>query len=543
MRDLRRLADTRFDALVVGAGIYGVATAWDLATRGLSVALIDRGDIGGGTSFNNLKTLHGGLRSLQSLDLAQMRRFIRERRALARIAPHLIRTLPFVVPTVGHTKRSRFLMMLALALNDAVADDRNDGISDPALKLPRGRVVSREEALQLNPVIAPEGVTGGAVWYDYQMTNADRVTLSFALSAVALGAVAANHVEATDLLLDDNRVGGMRVQDRLNGSAFDIRARVVVNAAGAWAPSLLSHLAERQAAVPAPKLSRAMNLVVRQVVNGHACGGMVDGRFLFLVPWREVSMLGTSHDAFDGSPDGLTVSGQDLDNFLADARAAFPRAALGRDDVRMVHRGLLPMVEGHGTHVKLLRESAVVDHAVHGLAGLVSIHGVRYTTARDTAEKAADTVFLALGQHPPICQTAVRPLLGGDVGDAEAFAGEVGAREVPGVPAAVRTRLARIYGTACAPLIQLAAQQPSLVQRLGPGCEVTGVEIVYAARHEMAMKLSDALLRRTEAGSAGHPGTAVIARAAGLMREQHGWTDEHTAREIAEVEAFYTLPG
>src|SRR5690606_6321033 len=145
-RDLRRLADTRFDALVIGAGIYGVATAWDLATRGLSVALIDRGDIGGGTSLNSLKTLHGGLRSLQAMDLRQMRRFIRERRALARIAPHLVRALPFIIPTTGRLSRSRLVMMLALAINDAVAGDRNDGISDPALRLPRGQVVSREEA-------------------------------------------------------------------------------------------------------------------------------------------------------------------------------------------------------------------------------------------------------------------------------------------------------------------------------------------------------------------------------------------------------------
>ncbi len=543
VRDLRRLADTRFDALVVGAGIYGVATAWDLTTRGLSVALIDRGDIGGGTSFNNLKTLHGGLRSLQSLDLTQMRRFIRERRALARIAPHLIRTLPFIVPTTGRTKRSRWVMRAALAINDAVADDRNDGISDPALRLPRGRVVSREEALKLNPVIAPDGVTGGAVWYDYQMTNADRVTLSFALSAAALGATVANHVEARHLLLEGERVAGMRVEDRLSGESFDLRARVVVNAAGAWAPSLLASLAERQAALPALALSRAMNVVVRKVVGDHACGGMVDGRFLFLVPWRDVSMLGTSHDAFEGTPDSLSVSAADLDRFLADARAAFPRAGLTAADVRLVHRGLLPMIEGRGTEVTLLRESAVVDHAAHGVPGLVSIHGVRYTTARDTAEKATDVVFLALGQHPPICQTAVRPLLGGDVGDAAAFAAETGARDIPGVPAAIRSRLARIYGTACAPLIQLGAEQPALVEPLGPGCEVTGVEIVHAARHEMAIKLSDALLRRTDAGSAGHPGAAVIARAAALMREAHGWTDEQTAREIAEVEAFYTLPG
>lgn len=543
VRDLRRLADTRFDALVVGAGIYGVATAWDLTARGLSVALIDRGDIGGGTSFNNLKTLHGGLRSLQSLDLPQMRRFIRERRALARIAPHLIRTLPFVVPTVGYTKRSRWLMMLALALNDAVADDRNDGISDPALRLPRGRVVAREEALRLNPVIVPDGVTGGAVWYDYQMTNADRVTLSFALSAAALGAAVANHMEARHLLFDGGRVSGMHVEDRMSSAAFDVRARVVVNATGAWAPAVLSSLAERQAAVPTLKLSRAMNLVVRKVVDDHACGGIVDGRFLFLVPWRDVSMLGTSHDAFEGTPDGLSVSAEDIDRFIADAQAAFPRAGLTSGDVRLVHRGLLPMIEGHGSDVKLLRESTVVDHGAHGLPGLVSIHGVRYTTARDTAEKAADIVFLALGQHPPICQTAVRPLFGGDVGDAAAFAADLGARDIPEVPAGIRIRLARLYGTACAPLVQLAAEQPALVEPLGPGCEVTGVEIVHAARHEMALRLTDALLRRTEAGSAGHPGGVVIARAAELMREAHGWTDDQTAREIAEVEAFYTMPG
>ncbi len=543
VRDLRQLADTRFDALVVGAGIYGVATAWDLATRGASVALIDRGDIGGGTSFNNLKTLHGGLRSLQSLDLAAMRRFIRERRALARIAPHLVRTLPFVVPTSGHTTRSRWLMRLALAINDAVAGDRNDGISDPSLRLPRGRVVSRDEALGLNPVIGPEGVTGGAVWYDYQMTNADRLTFSFALSAAGSGTVTANYVEATRLLMEGDRVVGMAVADRLGGARFDVRARVVVNAAGAWAPGLLSGLPARQAALPALKLSRAMNLVVRNVVGQHACGGTVDGRFLFLVPWREVSILGTSHDAFAGTPDSLTVTAGDLDRFLADARTAFPRAELGRSDVRLVHRGLLPMVAGHGTRVELLRESTVVDHAAHGVPGLVSIHGVRYTTARDTAEKATDAVFRALGRQPPICQTAVRPLTGGDVGNAEAFAAEVGARDIPGVTAGLGSRFGRLYGTACVPLLELSAFHPALIQPLGPGCEVTGVEIVHAARHEMAMTLADALIRRTDAGSAGHPGATVVARAADLMRDEHGWTADRTAREMAEVDAFYTLPG
>jgi glycerol-3-phosphate dehydrogenase len=185
VRDLRRLADTRFDVLVVGAGIYGAAAAWDAAQRGLSVAIIDRGDFGGATSFNNLKTLHGGLRSLQALNFRQMRLFIRERRALARVAPHLVRPLPFVVPTTA-TRAQRSGHAVALAINDLVSRDRHDGLSRSGAAPAAGsRVVSREECLRAQPADRPAGVTGGAVWHDYQMHNTDRVTLAFVLSAVA----------------------------------------------------------------------------------------------------------------------------------------------------------------------------------------------------------------------------------------------------------------------------------------------------------------------------------------------------------------------
>ncbi|MGE3190940.1 MAG: FAD-dependent oxidoreductase, partial [Vicinamibacterales bacterium] len=183
LRDLRRLADSRFDLLVVGSGVYGAIAAWDAAMRGLSVALIDKGDFGGATSANSLKTLHGGLRSLQAMNLRQMRLFIRERRALARIAPHLVRPLPFIVPTYRRPAKSKSLFRVALALNDLIAADRNAGIDDPGLRLPAGHVVSREECLRLNPVVDPAGVTGGAVWHDYQMRSADRLNLAFVQGA------------------------------------------------------------------------------------------------------------------------------------------------------------------------------------------------------------------------------------------------------------------------------------------------------------------------------------------------------------------------
>lgn len=543
VRDLRALADTRFDVLVIGAGIYGAATAWDAAARGLSVALVDRGDFGGATSFNNLKTLHGGLRSLQTLDFRQMRRFIRERRALARIVPHLVRPLPFVVPTTRNPRHSALVMRLALAINDVVARDRNDGVADPALQLPEGRVVSRKEALRLNPLVAPDGVTGGAIWYDYQMTNADRVTLSFIRSAAGAGAVPANYVAADTLMVENGRVVGARLRDRLTDAYLDMRAAVVVNAAGAWAPEVVRTLPEGARAVPAPRLSRAMNVVVRHPARSHACGGVVDGRFLFLVPWRDVSILGTSHDAHEGGPDALTVTGADLDAFLAEGRRAFPEAGLERANVRLVHRGLLPMVSGQGAHVKLLRESAVVDHAAHGAPGLISIHGVRYTTARHTAEEAVNAVFRVLGHgNPPPCRTDHTPLWGGGISDVSAFVKNAAdAGESPVSPDTL-ARLAATYGTEYHRVLNIAREAPALGPPIGEHTDVTGAEIVFAARHEMAITLADAVIRRTEAGSGGHPGADALQRAAALMAWVHGWDARQMEEEVEAVEAFYQLP-
>jgi glycerol-3-phosphate dehydrogenase len=542
IRDLRTLARTRFDVLVIGAGVYGAATAWDAAQRGLSVALVDRGDIGGGTSFNSLKTLHGGLRSLQALDLSQMRRFIRERRALARLAPHLVRPLPFVIPTTRHPKRSRLVMRLALAINDLVARDRNDDLPDPDLHLPRGRVLSRDETRRRHP-FAPADLTGGVLWHDYQMTHADRLTFAFAQGAAGAGAVVATYVAADGFVVEGGRVVGARLRDRLDDAAFDARARVVVNAAGAWAPDLGALLPGGAGAAPAPRLSRAMNVIVSQPPPPQACGGTVDGRFLFLVPWRDVSILGTSHDAHEGPADALRVTEEDLEQFLADGRRAFPGAALDRASVRLVHRGLLPMLSGQGTAVRLLRESAVVDHAEHGAPGLISVHGVRYTTARHTAQETTDAVFRALGaERPPACRTARTPLPGGEmrrVADVEADATRHNGTLVP--PALI-ARLVRAYGTRYDRVLRLARETPSLAEPLASDVAVTGAEIVYAARHELAVTLADALIRRTEAGSAGHPGEDAIRRAAALMAAEHGWDAARTTREIDAVEAFYRLP-
>lgn len=542
-RDLRLLADTKFDVLVVGAGFYGVTIAWDAAQRGLSVAIIDKDDFGAATSFNNLKTLHGGLRSLSALNFKQMRLFINERRALARIVPHLVRPLPFVVATTRNPMRSSLAWRMLLAVNDAISRDRNDGLADPGTHLPPSRIIAREETLRLNPVVAAHGVTGGAIWHDYQMLSTDRVTLSFLLSAVDAGAAAANYVQASRFLRIDGRAAGVKAEDRLTGQSFDIRAKAVVNAAGPWAPSLLADLPVASQGAPPPRLSRAMNVVTRKMVDAHACGGIAGGRYLFMVPWRDVSMLGTSHDAHEGSADELKVSRWDLEAFLKDAREAFPNAGLTAGDIKLVHRGLLPMVSGKDSHVKLLRESQVVDHSRHGLPGLVSVFGVRYTTARHTACVAVDAVFRTLGHEtPPACRTAETPLQGGSMAHVDNFLKAVMVRDVGAISPGTMRRLATTYGTGYDRVLQMARDVPALGRPLGRSCDVLGAEILYAARREMALKLGDAVIRRTEAGAAGHPGSDALERAAAIMARAHEWDEWRMRNEVAEVEAFYRLP-
>ena len=537
-RDLRRLADTSFDLLIIGGGIYGAAAAWDASQRGLSVGLVERGDFGGGTSFNSAKTLHGGVRSLQSGNIAELRLFVRERRALSNIVPHLVQPLPFVIPTYAHVTRHRWLMRLYFAVNDLLATDRND-VRDPALRLPSSRLLSRDECLALNTSIDPQGVSGGIEWHDCQMYNSDRVTLSFLLSAARTGAVAANYVEATALLRTGDGVDGISVRDRLDDARADLRARVVLNCAGPWAPQLLRTLAPEVAnGLPAP-LSIAMNLVTsRRLVISHGVAGPAGDRMLFMVPWNDHTIVGTSHYPFQGQVGERFVTQQIVEQFLEEIGEAFPAAKLETSDISLVHRGLLPALDD-GAHVSLSKTNTVRDHREHGLNGLISVLGVRYTTARDTARDAVDAVFRLLGKTPPPCRTAETPLVGGDIDDTDRFVRRAADSMAPRVNRPTATRIARSYGTTYPTVVEQFASNPGDIRELGATCPVTAGEVRHAVLEEMAVTLPDVLLRRTEAGSAGHPGDDALRAAAGVMAEELGWSDGRVEREVADVETVY----
>ncbi|MCR4439757.1 MAG: glycerol-3-phosphate dehydrogenase/oxidase [bacterium] len=553
-RDLNALAATEFDILIIGGGIYGATVAWEAALRGLSVALVERGDFASGTSASSLKIIHGGLRYLQHLDIKRVRESVRERCILLAIAPHLVHPLPCVMPTYGHLMKGKEVMRLGLLANDLFSFDRNR-LADPDKWIPAGRVISRKQVLELLPGIDPAGVTGGACWTDAQMYNSERMTLAFLLSAASQGAQLANYVEAVWLASDKGVVRGVHARDVLSGDTLDVRARLVVNAAGGWANELLA----ASGLPPVPfQLSTAMNIIVRKrLLNGYAAG--VYGNFtyptpggrthagrhvLFMAPWRGYTIIGTFHRPYLDGKVRLQATEQELEQFLTEVNSAYPGGAISRDDIVFVHKGFLPMdgVTGKTGEVQLTKHYRLVDHArLGGPEGLLTVIGVKYTTARDVAEKTVNLAAKKLGKAKDGGRSRTTPLVGGHIPRFSSFLEDAVAHASGGLSPSLVRHLVMNYGSDCARLLAYGQESAELLSPF-PGSQVLGAEVVHAAREEMACKLSDAVLRRTELGSAEYPGDEAVKGCARLMAKELGWPARRAEREVEDMKRGYPMP-
>jgi glycerol-3-phosphate dehydrogenase len=534
IRDLDRLTASTFDVLVVGGGIYGLTIAYDAAQRGLNVALIERDDFGSGASFNHLRTIHGGLRYLQKLDVARARESVRERRTIARIAPHAVKPLPVAIPLYRSITRGKLAMLAGFTIDRLVAIGKNSGVS-PSLRLPGGRIVGRTTAIQRFPGLRRQGLTGAAIFYDYVTTEPDRLTFAYAIAAAEHGATLANHVEAVAPMVEDRRVVGVRAQDTLGSRQVEIAAKLTVNATGAAIDRLLQPLGT-SSRVP---MLKAMNLVTRRDAGEEALGGRaISGRNLFLVPWRERALFGTWESADVASPDDTGVTDQEIGSFITELNQAFPALDLTRADVTLVHRGIVPAAV-HGSRVSLEGHDRVRDHAIEGIDGLVTVSGVKYTTARAVAEKVT-TLVLSKLQRPAVpCRTATTALPGGSIRDTGLAIAEARREHDQGLPADTIPHLIAAYGSRYWNVLELAESRPDWRTRVARDSPVIGAELVHAARHEMALTLGDAVLRRTPVGALGDPGDAALERAAAIVGAELKWSDDRRRTEIDAVRSFY----
>ena len=541
-RDLDRLTGQTFDVLVVGGGIYGLTIAYDAAQRGLSVALVERDDFGSGASFNHLRTIHGGLRYLQSLDLSRARESVRERRTVARIAPHAVRPMPFAVPLYRSLMRGKLAMHAGFMLDRVVSAGRNRGVPS-SHRLPGGRVVGRSHAAQRFPGLRRQGLTGAAIFYDYVTIEPDRLTFSYALAASEHGAVLANHLDAVAPLVETaaggRRVVGITARDALGTRTIEIAARLTVNATGARVDRLLAPLG---AETKIPML-KAMNLVTKRDAGDEALGGRSpSGRNLFLVPWRDRALFGTWASDRVCNPEDTAVEEGDVAAFIAELNQAFPALDLTFADVTLVHRGVVPAAV-HGGDVGLEGHEQIRDHALQGIEGIVTVAGTKFTTARAVAEKVTTTVLAKLQHGPVACRTAGTPLPGGSVRDVGLAIADARREFDEGLPTDTIPHLIAAYGSRYRDVMEVAADHPDWRTRIAHDSPVIGAELILAARKEMAPTLADMVIRRTPLGALGHPGDEALARAASIVGMEMGWSDARRGNEIANVQRFYPLVG
>jgi glycerol-3-phosphate dehydrogenase len=551
-RNVLALTQKVYDLVIIGGGIFGSCIAWDATRRGLSVALLEKGDFAHATSANCFKIVHGGFRYLQHADLYRIRESSRERNILLRIAPHLVYPLPIVIPTYGHGMQSKAILQAALWVYSLITFDRNQGLQDATRRIPRGHAISRAEMLKLFPGLRQEGLTGAAVFYDGQMYSPPRLALSFLRAAVNAGADVVNYSEATHFLQSHGRILGVKARDVLTGDGLEVRGRVVLNAAGPWVEKLLNDSMGLALKPPFSYSRDAYLIVKRRFTDTYALavpGKSKDpdallsrgNRHLFIVPWNNYTLVGVWHRVYRGSPDQVSVAEADLQTFIDEVNDAYPPLKLTLDDISMSNAGLV--LFGENTQLtgdlSFGKRSAIVDHVEeHRLEGLISVIGVRYTTARGIAEKAVDLVFKKLGYRAPACLTAVTPVHGGHIEHFERFFARALRARRADLGDDVLRALVHNYGSEYQNVLRYAEGNPLWAETLG-ATNVLKAEVVHAVREEMAQKLTDVVFRRTALGVGGDPGEPALRSCAEMMGATLGWDESRIHQEFAAVQAAF----
>ncbi|MGH8175750.1 MAG: glycerol-3-phosphate dehydrogenase/oxidase [Steroidobacter sp.] len=544
-RNTKALSEGEFDILIIGAGAFGAAAARDAALRGLRTALIERADFGGGTSAECFKMVHGGIRYLQHADIPRLRASCHERSALLRIAPHLVHPLPIAIPTYGYGQSGKAFLGAGACAYDLLTMGRNAGISDPERRVGRTRFLSRAEVLALFPHLRARALTGAVVFEDGQMYNPARLVLAFVKGAVAAGATACNYLEAQSFLWEGDAVRGVRVRDQLNGECFDVRARLTLNAAGPWADYLQQDPERFGTQQRAPFSRDAYFIVDRPPTSPY--GVAVQGlsrdkdallgratRHLFAAPWRDKTLLGVWHRLFPDSPDAACIEPDEIEQWLFELNAVYPELSLSSSEVTFANFGLVPFGDtATESELSFGKESRLIDHrSVHGVHGLVSLVGIRFTTARADAGRALDLLL----QQSPLRAASVAtdrlPLPGGDIDDFQAFQIRAHCAEIA-IDSHALDALLRNHGAEYWQVLDCA--NGARASRIA-GTTTLCAELWHAVDREMAMHLEDVVMRRTDLAAGAHPGRPALEEAATLMGERLAWSTRRIRDEIVATE-------
>ncbi len=556
-RDLKALKSEEFDALVIGGGINGAAIAWEAALRGLKVALIERGDFGSGASQGCFRIAHGGLRYLQHLDLRRLRESAQEQKILRGLAPHLVRPFPFLVPCYAYGMKGREALRLGMFLYESLTSRRNSGLEEE-LHLAKHQVLSTSETLALAPGLNPEGLRGGVIYHDCQITSSDRLTLAVVQAAVDCGAVAANYCSVVRFERAEGSSGAIVeafCRDETTGQKFSLKAKYYINATGPWS-RLVAGLGGNHAQLKRrervfskgvqlvfPRLNHARAVAVESRDYDAAAVVRRGGRSYFLVPWMGRTLAGTYDVAFEDHPDAYTITEGEISAFVTELRSAYQDPKLNLENVQHAFGGLRavdPQQEFTTALPGVARQEFIVEHSKQGgPSNLISVEGVKYTTFRALAERV---VNLLTETFPDLAAAGGSKSLKLPGGDFRSLTEEVQllSARYPQLEASAQ-HLVGMYGNRTSAVAEVVAEDERFLKPVTAGAPVLLGELVYAARYEMVEQLTDLIMRRSILGALGYPGQAALQLAAKTLAPELGWDTARCETEVALVTAEFPV--
>ena len=533
---LQAIQEHPFDVVVVGGGITGAGVALDAASRGYSVALLERNDFGQGTSSRSSKMVHGGLRYLRNFDLGLVREALLERQLLVQLAPHLVYPTPFLVPALGENRKDRRIG-IGLNMYDVMAtsrigrgrSQRNEHSGEAYFWSPdRHRTISGEEAAELIPALEPLEPSSAYLFYDCQ-TDDVRLVLTVLGEAERFGAVVLNGAEVTEVLDEGGRAGGVAFREAESGARIEMRADNVVNATGVWADRIRPDELLTEEEIPRIHPSRGTHLTLsteRLDIGTAACIVPASGeRTIFALPWYGRVLVGTTDNDYEGDIDQVPPSGSDVE-YLLEALNDYFSTDLGPDDLTGAYAGVRPLISSGDPKksVDISRRAELYETS----SGMLTITGGKLTTFRRMAAQVVDRITQRDGRDAQ-CRTDDIPL--GMAARPDDLETDVS------LPEGAADQLAFRYGHAARAVLDVCEERPELAGPIAPGHPDLLAEVVIAARREQARSVADVLLRRTRLGLVAavelRDADATLA-VAGLLGEELGWSESRVAAEEEE---------
>ncbi|MGH9872131.1 MAG: glycerol-3-phosphate dehydrogenase [Pyrinomonadaceae bacterium] len=524
----------QFDVIVIGAGINGAGIARDAAMRGLKVLLLDKGDIGGGTSSWSTRLIHGGLRYLEHGELRLVRESLRERSCLLNIAPHLVRPLSLLVPVYKKARRGWWTIRAGMIAYDALSVDQT---------LPRHRMLELAETLEQAPALNREGLRGAAVYFDAQVEFAERLVLENVLSAVANGATVLTYARVEKLTVENGVLRGIEFtrEDRDSRSNAERRSgSIVINAAGPWIDQILT-----DSNAVSPRLiggTKGSHIILAPFPGAPSTAIYVeaetDGRPFFVIPWNGKYLIGTTDIRYQGDLDHVQITNEEIDYLLRETNRVLPTAKLTREQILYAYSGVRPLpFTGDKDEQRITRQHFIREHPQ--LPNLFSIVGGKLTTYRSLAEQTVDLMLKKLppdGGRSVICKTGHEPLPGAVTNDFDTFRANF--KQHSPLQETTNNRLLRIYGTRASLILDLIEGEASLGEAFDSETGAVAAEVVFAFKSEFATTLADCLLRRTMVGLNSACGLEAVEAAGAIARKSLCWSEERTEQEISAYRQY-----